>query len=80
MDKNRPLFIMSVAANLVGMHPQTLRKYERAGLMPHIKIGHNRLYSQNNIDRLLEIKDLSQKGVNIAGMQIILREKEHGPS
>lgn len=68
-----PVYVISVAAELVSMHPQTLRLYERVGLMKPARRGSNRLYSERDIDRLRQIQRLTQDmGVNLAGVEIIL--------
>jgi MerR family transcriptional regulator, heat shock protein HspR len=71
---NEPLFIISVAARLVEMHPQTLRKYEREGLIaPSRTEGNLRLYSDRDIERLRQVKYLvEQRGLNLAGVQLAL--------
>ena len=68
------LYFISMAARLLGMHPQTLRKYERLGLVqPTRRIGTMRLYSQDELDRLRLIKHLVEDvGVNLAGVQRLL--------
>jgi MerR family transcriptional regulator/heat shock protein HspR len=65
---------MAVAARLTGMHPQTLRKYERSGLLtPARPSGNQRLYSQTDVDRLKRIQYLvEEKGVNVAGLELAL--------
>jgi len=75
VDKDRPLYVISVAAELVDMHPQTLRLYERKGLIePSRSSGQTRLYSQRDIDHLREIRRLTQElGVNLAGVEEIIR-------
>jgi len=67
-------FFISVAARRLGMHPQTLRKYERLGLVrPSRTVGSMRLYSQEEIDRLRIIKHLVEEaGINLAGVQRLL--------
>ncbi len=74
-DKDRPLYVISVAAELVDMHPQTLRLYERKGLIePSRSAGKTRLYSQRDIEHLREIRRLTQElGVNLAGVEEIIR-------
>jgi MerR family transcriptional regulator, heat shock protein HspR len=69
-----PLFVISVAARLLEMHPQTLRKYEREGLVaPSRTAGKLRLYSDHDIERLRQIKYLvDQRGLNLAGVQLAL--------
>lgn len=68
------LFFISVAAEMLGMHPQTLRKYERLGLIqPSRTIGSMRLYSRGEIERLRLIKHLVEEaGINLAGVQRLL--------
>jgi MerR family transcriptional regulator, heat shock protein HspR len=69
----RAVFIISVAAELAGVHPQTLRIYERKGLVrPYRTSGNTRRYSQADIDRLLAIQALTDEGVNLAGVKRIL--------
>jgi MerR family transcriptional regulator, heat shock protein HspR len=72
MDED--LYFISVAARLLGMHPQTLRKYERLGLVqPSRTIGSMRLYSRDQLDRLQMIKRLvDDGGINLAGVQRLL--------
>ena len=74
-SKDRPLYVISVAAELVDMHPQTLRLYERKGLIePSRSSGKTRLYSQRDIEHLQEIRRLTQElGVNLAGVEEIIR-------
>jgi len=74
-QQDRPLYVISVAAELVDMHPQTLRLYERKGLIePSRSSGQTRLYSQRDIDHLREIRRLTQElGVNLAGVEEIIR-------
>jgi MerR family transcriptional regulator/heat shock protein HspR len=72
--KDRPLYIISVAAELVNMHPQTLRLYERRGLVSPKRQGKNRLYSEADIERLMYIQKLTQElGINLAGVERIIR-------
>lgn len=75
IDHDKPLYVISVAAELVDMHPQTLRLYERKGLIePSRSAGKTRLYSQRNIEQLREIRRLTQElGVNLAGVEEIIR-------
>ena len=72
---DQPVYTIRIAAQLVGVHQQTLRTYEREGLLvPARSAGRQRLYSQNDIERLLMIRRLiDELGVNIAGADIILR-------
>jgi MerR family transcriptional regulator/heat shock protein HspR len=71
---NEPLFVISVAARLVEMHPQTLRKYEKEGLIePSRTTGNLRLYSDRDIERLRQVKYLVEvRGLNLAGVQLVL--------
>lgn len=71
---SEPLFVISVAARLVEMHPQTLRKYEREGLIaPSRTEGNLRLYSDSDIERLRQVKYLVEhRGLNLAGVQLAL--------
>jgi len=73
-DNNQePVYVISVAAARVGMHPQTLRLYEKEGLVKPARRGTNRLYSDWDIERLRQIQRLTQDmGVNLAGVEIIL--------
>ncbi|MGV3617068.1 MAG: heat shock protein transcriptional repressor HspR [Fimbriimonas sp.] len=72
---NQPVYMIGVAAQLCGIHPQTLRQYERLGLVVPSRAGaKNRLYSENDIRRVRRIQQLTQEmGVNLAGVEIILR-------
>jgi MerR family transcriptional regulator/heat shock protein HspR len=74
MNADEPVYTMAVAARLTGMHPQTLRKYERAGLLsPARPSGNQRLYSESDIERLRRIQYLvDERGVNIAGLELAL--------
>jgi MerR family transcriptional regulator/heat shock protein HspR len=71
---DRPRYMISVAADLVGMHPQTLRIYEQKGLVrPKRTAGNTRLYSELDIDRLRLIQRLtSEIGLNLAGVERVL--------
>ena len=74
MDE-RPRYMISVAAELVGMHPQTLRMYEQKGLVrPRRTAGNTRLYSEADLERLRLIQRLtSELGLNLAGVEHVLR-------
>ena len=74
MTTSDELFLISVAARMLGMHPQTLRKYERLGLVrPNRTIGSMRLYSRDELERLRLIKRLvDDGGINLAGVQRLL--------
>ncbi|MFN8168660.1 MAG: helix-turn-helix transcriptional regulator [Candidatus Nanopelagicales bacterium] len=72
-DDSAPVYAISVAAQIAGMHPQTLRQYDRLGLVsPDRTSGRNRLYSLRDIARLREVARLTGEGVNLAGIQRIL--------
>ena len=73
-DEERAVYIISVAAELAGMHPQTLRIYERKGLVrPQRTQGNTRRYSERDIDHLRRIQDLTQdRGINLAGVKMII--------
>jgi len=77
-DKNRPKYPISVVADMVCVHPQTLRLYEREGLIkPQRTNRQTRLYSEADIERLRSIINLTQDmGVNLAGVEIILRMRQ----
>jgi MerR family transcriptional regulator/heat shock protein HspR len=76
-DLDRGLFSISVAAELAGLHPQTLRIYEREGLLdPTRSAGGTRRYSRNDISRLQEICALTADGLNLAGIRRILELQE----
>jgi len=68
-----PLYVISVAAKLVDMHPQTLRLYERVGLVKPARTENNiRLYSDEDIERLRQIRRLTGVGLNLAGVDMVL--------
>ncbi len=75
---DEPVYLISVVANMLDIHPQTLRQYEREGLVePSRTQGRMRLYSQRDIDRMKLILRLTrQMGVNLAGVDIVLQLKE----
>jgi MerR family transcriptional regulator/heat shock protein HspR len=76
-DLDRGLFSISVAAELAGLHPQTLRIYEREGLLdPARSAGGTRRYSRRDIDRLAEICSLTADGLNLAGIRRVLLLQE----
>ena len=74
----RPRYMISVAADLVGMHPQTLRMYEAKGLVrPGRTPGGTRLYSDNDVERLRLIQRLTTElGLNLAGVEHVLRMQD----
>ncbi|MBN9503316.1 MAG: hypothetical protein BGO01_14910 [Armatimonadetes bacterium 55-13] len=73
--ENQPVYMIGVAAQLCGVHPQTLRQYERLGLVVPARVGaKNRLYSEADIRRVRRIQRLTQDmGVNLAGVELILK-------
>ena len=75
---DRPRYMISVAADLVGMHPQTLRLYESKGLVrPGRTAGGTRLYSENDLERLRLIQRLTTElGLNLAGVEQVLRMQD----
>ena len=77
-DKNTPVYMIGIAAELVSMHPQTLRLYEREELVvPKRSAKETRLYSELDIELLREIHDMTQTmGLNLAGVKLILKMKE----
>lgn len=77
--RGEPVFVISVAARLLQMHPQTLRKYEREGLIqPSRTTGNLRLYSDRDIERLRQVKYLVDEcGLNLAGVQLALAMTHH---
>ncbi|HEX9257891.1 MAG TPA: helix-turn-helix transcriptional regulator [Acidimicrobiales bacterium] len=71
--QTRAVYVISVAAELAGVHPQTLRIYERKGLLePARTAGGNRRYSDEDIERLLRIAELTEEGLNLAGVRRVL--------
>ncbi len=71
--ETRAVYIISVAAELAGVHPQTLRIYERKGLVqPQRTSGNTRRYSEQDIDRLQLIQALTEAGINLAGVKRII--------
>lgn len=76
--ESEPCYVISVAARMIGVHTQTLRYYERAGIIePSRSQGNQRLYSNKDIARLRQIKTLvDDLGINLAGVEVILRLME----
>lgn len=75
--QSRPLYMISVAAELAGVHPQTLRMYESRGILsPSRSSGNTRLYSDADIERLHLVGELTDEGVNLAGVARILKQNE----
>ena len=73
-DPQEPVYMISIAAQLTGLHPQTVRLYERLGLVTPRRVSNkNRLYCEADIERLQQIRRFTQEmGVNLAGVEIIL--------
>ncbi|MEY4499205.1 MAG: hypothetical protein RL319_193 [Actinomycetota bacterium] len=77
-DENTPMFVISVAAELAIMHPQTLRQYDRMGLVvPTRTGGKSRRYTMRNVAQLREIARLSAEGVSLEGIRRILELENH---
>jgi MerR family transcriptional regulator/heat shock protein HspR len=80
-ETRRAVFVISVAAELAGMHPQTLRIYERKGLLePARTPGGTRRYSQEDIERLQLIQELTSQGLNLEGVRRVLALQEENRS
>ena len=75
---DEPVYLISVVANMLDIHPQTLRQYEKEGLIePSRTQGRMRLYSQRDIDKIKFVLQLTRKmGINLAGVDVILKLKE----
>ncbi|MGK2965726.1 MAG: heat shock protein transcriptional repressor HspR [Tepidiformaceae bacterium] len=75
LPDDEPIYVISIAARLLGVHQQTLRYYERAGIVePRRTVGNIRMYSNADIDRVRTVQRLIEElGVNLAGVDIILR-------
>ena len=73
-ENGRPVYMISVAADLAGMHPQTLRIYEQRGLIePQRSPKNTRLYSQRDVEQLRHIQQLTtEQGLNLAGVETVL--------
>lgn len=73
LDTDKPLFVISVAAELASMHPQTLRQYDRQGLVrPSRAPGRARRYSQRDVQKLRQIQQLSHDGVSLQGIKRLI--------
>lgn len=81
VSEETPVYAISVAAQLAGLHPQTLRQYDRLGLVSPTRVGgRNRLYSASDVARLREVAELSAEGLSLEGIRRVLelqREVEH---
>ena len=72
-DPTRAVYVISVAAELAGVHPQTLRNYERSGLLdPSRTAGGSRRFSERDLDRLRRIQELTSEGLNLEGVRRVL--------
>src|SRR3954465_1668651 len=79
-ERTRAVYVISVAAELAGVHPQTLRIYERKGLLDPARTGGgSRRYSQRDIDRLRRISELTEAGLNLAGVKAVMELEDGGP-
>jgi len=77
LDRDEPCYVISVAAKLVELHPQTLRRYEEVGLVKPARASGRRLYSPRDLERLHKINRLvNDLGVNLAGVEVILNMSE----
>ena len=73
VDEERGVFMISIAAELADMHPQTLRTYEARGLIaPKRSPKNTRLYSQRDVERLRRIQELTSEGLNLAGVETVM--------
>ena len=76
-ESSTSIYFISVASTLSGIHQQTIRSYEEKGLIkPYRTGGGTRRYSQNDIDKLIQIQDLSQRGINLDGIKIIYEMRD----
>jgi MerR family transcriptional regulator, heat shock protein HspR len=76
-EYTQAVYVISIAAELAGVHPQTLRIYERKGLLrPARTAGGSRRYSQADVDVLIRIQELTNEGLNLAGVQRVLALEE----
>ena len=76
-ESSTAMYFISVASTLSGIHQQTIRSYEEKGLIkPYRTGGGTRRYSQSDIDKLIQIQDLSQRGINLDGIKIIYEMRD----
>ena len=76
-DDSKAIYFISVASTLSGIHQQTIRTYEQKGLIKPFRTGGwTRRYSQEDIDKLIQIQNLSQRGINLDGIKIIYEMKD----
>ena len=72
-DRTRAVYIISIAAELTGVHPQTLRVYERKGLVAPARTGGmSRRYSESDLDRIRRVQELTNEGLNLAGVARVM--------
>jgi MerR family transcriptional regulator, heat shock protein HspR len=77
-ESDRPVYVISVAAELIGCHPRTLRIYEERGLLSPVRRRRIRLYSERDIKRVRLIRFLTEeRGLNLAGVRMVLEIQEH---
>ena len=76
MDEDFPAYVISVAAQLSGLHPQTLRQYDRLGLVTPRRSGRYRLYSLRDIQKLDKVQQLTAAGLNLEGIRRVLELEE----
>ncbi len=77
-EPDTPVYVISVAADLIGCHPRTLRIYEERGLLSPVRRHRIRLYSERDIERVRLIRYLTEeRGLNLAGVRLILEIQEH---
>ncbi len=75
--KHRAVYIISIAAELTGVHPQTLRVYERKGLIAPARTGGmSRRYSEVDLDRIRRVQELTSQGLTLAGVAMVMRLEE----
>lgn len=73
VDKKTPVYTITIVSQITNIHPQTLRQYDRLGLVvPHRVNGKNRLYSHTDVEKLFEIKQLTKDSINLEGIRRIL--------
>ena len=76
MDEDFPAYVISIAAQLSGLHPQTLRQYDRLGLVTPQRSGRYRLYSLRDIRSLEKVQTLTDAGVNLEGIRRVMELEE----
>ncbi len=75
-EENMPKYIISVAAQIIGLHPQTMRQYEKRGFVSPYRLGTLRLYSEEDLITLQKIKELADEGIPTSGIERILALEE----